>query len=80
MSIFRPLSDPADPNHYEVAGVKVICTHCQNQMFYENRVQHNIHEPAYAEDQYTGKMATALICSRCSMMLTFTDKPDKIVV
>jgi len=77
LSIFRPLSDSAEPNHYQVAGVNVICPHCQNHKFYESRVQCNIHEPAYAENEYTGKMATALSCSRCSLILYFTNKPDK---
>ena len=79
MSIFRPLSDPAEPEHYEVAGVKLICPHCQNQQFYESRVQFNIHDPAYAEDEYIGKMGVALTCSRCSMMLYFSNKPNKIL-
>ncbi len=77
MSIFRPLPGPGDPNHYQVASINVICPHCQNQTFYESRVQCNIHEPTYSERGYIGKMATALICSRCSLMLYFTKKPEK---
>lgn len=77
MSIFRPLSDPAEPNHYQIADVNVICPHCRNQKFYESRVQCNIYESAYAENEYTGKMVIALTCSRCAMMLYFSDKPNK---
>jgi predicted nucleic-acid-binding Zn-ribbon protein len=79
LSIFRPLSDPAEPNPYQVAGVNVICPHCQNQQFFESRIQYNVQEPAYAEDEYTNKMATALACSRCSLMLFFTNKPNRIL-
>ncbi|HBQ25863.1 MAG TPA: hypothetical protein DD791_05680 [Syntrophomonas sp.] len=79
MSIFRPLSKPDEPNHYQVAGINVICPHCQNQKFYESRIQYNIQETAFAEKEYTVRMATALTCSRCSMVVYFINKPNKIM-
>lgn len=79
MSIFRPLSEPAGPNHYQIAGINISCPHCKNQEFYESKVQYNAYEPTYAENEPVIIIATGLCCSRCSLMLYFSDKPDKIM-
>ncbi len=79
MSIFRPLSEPQEPSHYQMAGISVSCPHCKNQQFFESRVQCNTYEPAYDKAEPVIKAATALCCSRCSLILYFANKPDKIM-
>lgn len=79
MSIFRPLSEP-EGSYYQIAGINISCPHCKNQEFYESRVQCNAYEPTYAENEPVIKTATALCCSRCSLILYFANKPDKVIV
>lgn len=70
----RAAQEPAsgrDACRYEVAGVKVACTHCRGALFESRQVLLNTRGLTFFNLDWLNRAATALVCRNCGLVQIF---------
>lgn len=62
--------------HYEIAGEQIVCPHCGGQSFELGEAQLNTAGMTFFNLDWLNRNATLLICSDCSNIQWFLDKPE----
>ena len=68
----------ADPREYSIAGRRVRCPHCGNARFAPARALLNTSGLTFLNFDWADPSATILVCSECSRIEWFAQKPDDV--
>ena len=66
------------PSSYRAGGIKVICTHCKNDVFQQGEAQLNTATASLFNLDWLNKSAKILICTQCGLIQWFGNEPQKM--
>lgn len=66
------------PSRYEAGNIKVICPHCQNDIFDEGSAQLNTAGASLLNLDWLNKSAKILECTKCGLIQWFGKSLEKI--